>query len=34
MFKNEEYLSFLNIFTKNLVYNLINAQVLYRYFYL
>ena len=26
MFKNEEYSSFLNIFTKNLIYSLINLQ--------
>ena len=32
MFKNKEYSSFLNIFTKNLIYNLINSQVLYLYF--
>ena len=32
MFKNEEYFSFLNIFTKNWIYNLINLQVLYPYF--
>ena len=32
MFKNEEYSSFLNIFTKNLIYSLINSQVLYPYF--
>ena len=25
MFKNEQYSSFLNIFTKNLIYNLISA---------
>ena len=32
MFKNEEYSSFLNMFTKNEIYNLINLQVLYPYF--
>ena len=32
MFKNEEYSSFLNMFTKNLIHNLINLQVLYPYF--
>ena len=31
MFKNEEYSSFLSIFTKK-IYNLINLQVLYPYF--
>ena len=32
MFKNEEYSLFLNIFTKNLIYDLINLQVLCPYF--
>ena len=29
MFKNEEYSSFVNIFAKNQIYNLIDLQVLY-----